>query len=213
MTISRPKLYLSLAAIVILCIAVYVQGNYGHIFRGLAEGQQGKRTLRVEDLHNLPELRVGDVVLREGIGDDSLVISQVTKSQFSHIGIVINDNPIRIMHATTNDDLDNPNQVIISTLDHFVSYAYRIAVKRYPLSDESRLSISEDAMNYVGREFVFSPESKDSLYCTTLLLKMLEPHTELDVSFSYLNIPFMAGNYLYPQSFLDDQNSTLIYQN
>ena len=90
------------------------------------------------DLH-FPPLEVGDVILRQGIGLDSMVIAKVSDSVYSHVGMVAAVNPeITIIHAAVDDRPDKANQVIASSLPFFVSKARRIAVKRYPLSAEER---------------------------------------------------------------------------
>ncbi|OCG75040.1 hypothetical protein A9G42_09320 [Gilliamella sp. Nev6-6] len=59
-------------------------------------------------------IKVGDWVFRKGIQSDSFIVNQLGGGDFSHIGMIISIQPeIKIIHATTSDDNNRLNQVIV----------------------------------------------------------------------------------------------------
>ena len=72
-------------------------------------------TLLHKNLHSLPTLEVGDIIFREGIGVESIIIQKLSKHNYTHIGLVISTKPIIILHATPDDNPKKPNQVILSS--------------------------------------------------------------------------------------------------
>ncbi len=87
-----------------------------------------KQGLEMSHLQGLPKLKVLDIVLRAGIDLDSLLISQISGSPYSHIGVVISTQPLQILHASSSD---TQNRVAVSEFEYFLAYAKGIAVKRY----------------------------------------------------------------------------------
>ena len=168
--------------------------------------------LNLSQLNDFPQLEIGDVILRQGLGVDSALISKVSHSQFSHIGMVAAVSPsIVVIHATTDDDPKHLNQVIVSSLFDFVSKSKRIAVKRYFLTEKQKREISLFLKSMLGKPFVINGE-KDSLYCSTLISKALSPYIDTKkLEYSYLDLPVISGWYLFPEEFLQDKNSSLIY--
>ena len=52
-----------------------------------------KEKLSLNTIKPLPELEVGDVILRMGVGVDSVVIAKLSNSKFSHVGIISQVHP------------------------------------------------------------------------------------------------------------------------
>lgn len=166
-------------------------------------------------LQSCPPLAVGDVLLRQGIGADSAVIIRVSGGEYSHSGMVAAVSPqVVIIHASADDDPDpaRHNQVTASTLPQFARRAVRLAVRRYPLSAGQRREIGLYLYSMLGEPFVLDG-SGDSLYCTTLLLRALSPYYEPGpLAFEDPQVPLFSGWYLYPQKFMEDSRSRLIFQ-
>lgn len=63
----------------------------------------------------LPSLEIGDLIFRAGIGSESFLIETLSQSPYSHIAIVVKTSPTILIHATTDDDKNAKNQVILSS--------------------------------------------------------------------------------------------------
>lgn len=53
---------------------------------------------------HLPSLEIGYLVFRVGIGSESFLIENLSKSPYSHIAMVVKPLQIILIHATTDDD-------------------------------------------------------------------------------------------------------------
>lgn len=152
----------------------------------------------------LSQIRVGDFIFRKGLDGDSEFIAYLSHSDFSHIGMIISTNPIQIIHATTNDNPKHKNQVIISPLSEFLHHSQYIAIKRLNLSKEKIVKIKKEALKYLGRDFVLSADER-KLYCTTFLEKAIQMQMDFEVKYTYVNVPFLKGYYLFPQAFFEHE--------
>ena len=164
-------------------------------------------TLTLADLKNLPTLQPLDIILREGVDLDSAVIAKISHSPWTHVGIVINNAPIEIIHASTTD---TNNRVARSTLADFLKNARRIAIKRYVLKDGDEAKIADFLIQQIGKDFTFNKESP--LYCTTLIAQSFAPTANLNLPYQKVDAPIFGGDYLMPKAFYDDTNSTLIFE-
>ena len=168
-------------------------------------------TLSHKDLHSLPPLEIGDIILREGIGIESIVIQKLSHHRYTHIGLVVSNKPIMILHATPDDNPFKPNQVILSSFDEFLFHARDIAIKRFPLNPATQEQIILHSSLWLGKPFVLNTDA-NALYCTTLLKEILSPFIPLDVAYEYIDFPAFKGAYLFPKAFFEDTHSTLIYE-
>lgn len=113
---------------------------------------------------------------------------------------------IRIAHATTDDDLTQPNQVLISSLADFsaIERADAIAIARPRfLSIEQREASARHMAARKGQAFVLSAREKSPFYCTTLLLDAVRQQMPgFQPRWHYLDVPVFRGYYLFPQAFL-----------
>lgn len=153
-------------------------------------------------------LEVGDWVFRSGTSQESHLIRRLSRSAYSHIGIVVETSPeVRIVHATTDDDPLHPDQVLLSKLTAFAAaeHAEAIAVARPSfLSREQRIQSALHARQHVGARFVLAARDKPHRYCTTLLrdaIRTQQPDFELP--WQTLDIALFHGEYLMPQRFAE----------
>ncbi|MCO6546474.1 MAG: hypothetical protein J6583_01670 [Gilliamella sp.] len=162
-------------------------------------------------------IKVGDWIFRKGVQTDSLIVNQLGGGDFSHIGMIISINPeIRIIHATTSDDEDNPNQVIVSTLAEFITpelaETYAIARPNF-LSEMQKQNIVDDLLTKKGQAFVLAPREETHLYCTTLLFdSIIKFQPNFNVNWQSINFPFLNGVYLFPNAFANYPDITWIYK-
>lgn len=67
-----------------------------------------------------------------------MLIEKLSNFPYTHIAMAVQTEPVVLIHATTDDDLNRKNQVILSSLRDFVKFGRKIAVKRLKFSKESR---------------------------------------------------------------------------
>lgn len=173
-----------------------------------------QQTLSLEKLPDFPQLQVGDIVLRFGVGLDSYVIASSSDSHYSHSGIISSIAPeIMITHATTADDLGaNFNGVVNVPLARFLEQSTAIAVIRYPsLSQEHYPQLQSFLKQQEGRDFSFDQSDPQGIYCTTLIEQALEPLIFLQLTRLHMDNPLAKGDYLFPEAFLHDPNAVMIY--
>lgn len=175
-------------------------------------------SLTLKDFKDLPEIKRGDLIFREGKSKDSAVIKYISNSKFSHIGVVYETEPLRIIHATTDDNLQNPNKVIISDISEFLKEAKNIAFKRINLESNQVEIFLNGLEKNLGKDFILygldsselERESKP-IYCTTLIETELRKIIPINIEYELVNFPFLSGYYLFPKAFYDNIGE-LIYE-
>lgn len=153
------------------------------------------------------QLDVGDIVLRSGINVDSIIIQKLSNSRYSHIGVITQIHPtIIVVHATTDDNPEKPNQVIETSYETFIAAEFsndHLVIRPNFLSSEEKHIFANAIQKKVGEPYVLKSKENDNLYCTTLLeqpLITLRPNILLD----WQNIDFgpFHGEYLFPDAFI-----------
>lgn len=167
-------------------------------------------------LSSLPKLEKGDWVFRQGTSLDSTLIHLLGRGQFSHIGIVIETEPnILILHATTDDMPEQPNQVIVSSTAHFFRHdlAQKIAIVRpHFLTKNQKQTVIDLLQKEIGAPFILDEKEKPHRYCTTLIehaIKHVYPN--FNPQWQAINMPFFQGRYLFPDAFFHYPKTELIY--
>lgn len=153
-------------------------------------------------------LAVGDFVFRAGTGRESALIRHASDSAWSHMGVVVAIAPqVQIVHATTDDDPDHVNQVILSSYTAFAAphLAERIAVARPQfLTPDARQKLADALRAQVGQPFVLTAREKSPRYCTTIVFDALQPlQPDLPLRWQRTDLPLFAGEYLFPQAFAE----------
>lgn len=167
-------------------------------------------------LPTLPELAVGDWVFRGGTATESYIIQTLSKGEYSHIGIIVSLAPQPlIVHATTDDDSQRLNQVLLSSLHDFVepTLAQHFAIaKPNFISTEQHQQAANWLVQQVGRPFVLTSRDQPHLYCTTLLTDALQQVVpDFQPQWQAVTAPLFKGEYLFPRAFAEYPNLTWIY--
>lgn len=199
-------------ALLATCAAVVITAS-GALYLRNELTSHGVTHLSLETIAPLPKLKVGDLIFRMGVSADSYIIAEVTDSKYSHMGIISEVEPeILVTHATTADDAGSLYEGVITIpLKNFVSEASALAIARYPqLSDEDIPAIVSFLKSKEGAPFVLT-SSPSALYCSSLVQFALQDHLKLNIKRSYISLPGVAGNYLFPQAFINDPNLKIIY--
>ena len=166
---------------------------------------------------NLPPLAVGDWVFRAGTSAESHLIQTLSDGEFSHIGMVVSLQPeALIVHATTDDDPQRANQVLISTLHEFIdrqlAHNFAIARPHFVTEEESQLA-ADRVLKQLQQPFVLAERNTEHLYCTTLLANALD-HTAIPFQpkWQQMNAPLLSGEYLFPNAFADYSGIEWLYR-
>lgn len=165
----------------------------------------------------LPPLAVGDWVFRSGTAQESYVIQTLSKSEYSHLGIIVSLEPqTLIVHATTNDDAQRPDQVIISTLNDFIHPAlaqhYAIVRPNF-INTAQHQAAAQWLIQQVGRPFVLTARDNPHLYCTTLVADAIQQITaDFQPRWQTITAPLFTGEYLFPQAFAEYPDLTWLYR-
>lgn len=151
-------------------------------------------------------LEKGDWIFRGGTSADSKFIRYLSKSDYSHIGIIAETHPdILVVHATTDDDPEKPNQVLLTPLNEFLAadkaQSYAIARPKF-LNGRQRHQTARYALSKIGRPFILSSRDQSHYYCTILLLDAVRSQTaSFNPKWQHLNLAVFHGDYLFPESF------------
>lgn len=162
---------------------------------------------------NLPELQVGDVIVRQGVSVDSAIIAQFSASIYSHVGMVAQVEPeLTVIHATTADDAGAPHAGVVEVpLSAFVHESTAIAIVRFPLPANALAPIQSYLRSKLGTEFRLDASAERN-YCSTIVAEALAPHLTLELKPIYLSLPLIDGDYLFPQAFVDEPHGHIIFR-
>lgn len=164
-------------------------------------------------------VKLGDFIVRQGTAYESELIKNLSGSQYSHVGLIIQVEPrILIIHATTDDKKDKPNQVIVSTLSEFVQpkLAKGWAIYRNDkLTSEDIEKIIKNTKMQMGEPFFLSVKNEkvQGVYCTTLIANHLPRSIYHSLQWQQIDILGLHGEILYPNALVDENvGSRLIYK-
>lgn len=168
------------------------------------------------DLSHLPPLELGDWVLRAGTVLDSKIIMEVSHSDYSHIGMIVQITPqILVIHATTDDGYSQKNQVFLSPLKEFVSSNLAenfLILRPHFLSFEQKKHIAQLLIQDEGKAFLLASRDQPHLYCTTLLENAIQKeYPAFKPHWTKLDTAFFSGEYLFPNAFQEYENVEIIF--
>lgn len=169
------------------------------------------------DLSQLPALQTGDWLFRLGHSADSRLVQQMGGGDYSHIGMVVATAPrVLVVHATTDDDPQRLNQVLISTLEDFLqpALARHFAIARPGfLSAHQKQAAAQALVDAVGAPFVLEVRDQPHRYCTTLLAEAIQAQDPaFEPAWTRLDNPLYHGDLLFPSAFADYPGITWLYR-
>ncbi len=117
----------------------------------------------------LHSIKTGDIIFRKESNFLSDMFSNIDKSEYSHIAIVLKvDENLKIYHIESNQEKDD---LKIDTFEKFTKFSSKIAVYRYykEIDVEKIVQILEDyEKNKIEFDLDFDLKN-DKLYCTELI--------------------------------------------
>ena len=171
------------------------------------------------DTSRLPKLQIGDLVLRKGTVLDSSIITHLSKSNYSHIGIISALTPqIMVTHATTDDELTHKDAVVTTPLKLFLAKAFskKTAIIRINFIDDEKAKLIVDKVKQkLGYPYYITGDkySPKKLYCTSLLYDAIkEVYPKFSLQYQHINQPIFKGDYLFVEAFFQIKDKTLLYQ-
>lgn len=169
------------------------------------------------DLSQLPALQAGDWLFRLGHSADSRLVQQMGGGDYSHIGMVVATEPrVLVVHATTDDDPQRLNQVLISTLEDFLqpALARHFAIARPGfMSVHQKQAAAHALVEAIGAPFVLEVRSQPHRYCTTLLAEAIKAQDPaFEPVWTRLDNPFYRGDLLFPRAFADYPGVEWLYR-
>ena len=163
-----------------------------------------------------PKIQLGDWVLREGTGYESQLIKQLSGSHYSHIGVVSQVKPtVQIIHATTDDDPEHPNQVIVSSLAEFTQtkWANSWAIYRNTSLTPKQINESLHSLHQsIGQHFEIDVKENNPKYCTTIIYDSLPISMQSQLLWKQVSLTVMKGEILFPNAFIELKDTKLIYR-
>lgn len=172
------------------------------------------KTLTRLDLKDLPNLELGDLVFRLGDEFDSALIAQISASKYSHIAIVVNLEPLTLLHATTTGESGGENAVILSEFDEFLLHARNIGVARINfLNSSQKMELVNALKMRLGEKFVLAKSTEENLYCTTLIEREIRKiYPAFSPRYIHIDAPIFNGEYLAPKAFWEYDEIEILYE-
>nr|WP_314167465.1 YiiX/YebB-like N1pC/P60 family cysteine hydrolase [uncultured Campylobacter sp.] len=188
---------LALAKKFLICL-IFATGGLGELWM-LTRAPTAKESLRVPD-EILSNLRTGDLVFRLGDVTDSRIIATATDFKYSHVGMIVRERPLLVVHAVTGEG--ERDGVATVSMREFLAHARDFGAVRIKfLSEEQKARLAASLLRRVGEDFTLRPRGEANLYCTTLLEQEISKITEFSPQYFKLNLAVLGGEYLAPKAF------------
>lgn len=131
------------------------------------------------------KLEPGDIIMRKGVGPLSFQIMNSTKEEYSHCGIIVQqEGTWRVIHSMGGSVSNNHDDGMqIMDLDEFVTYAAdsMLFICRATFQDSIGYKINETAYDFLAEDapfdHSFSLFTRDEIYCSELLFYVLRDVT------------------------------------
>ena len=198
----------ALAKKLLVCL-IFALGAFGELWT-LTRAPTAKEPLRVPD-EILSNLRTGDLVFRMGDVTDSRIIATATNFKYSHVGIIVRERPLVIVHAVTGEG--ERDGVAAVSMQEFLAHARDFGAARINfLSEEQKARLAASLLKRVGEGFTLRPRGEANLYCTTLLEQEISKITEFSPQYFKLSLAALGGEYLAPKAFWHYGGVEILYE-
>lgn len=199
---------LALAKKFLICL-ILAAGGLGELWM-LTHAPAAKEPLRVPD-EILSNLRTGDLVFRLGDVTDSRIIATATDFKYSHVGMIVREHPLLVVHAVTGEG--EQDGVAAVSMQEFLAHARDFgAVRMKFLSEEQKARLAASLLKRLGESFTLRPRGEANLYCTTLLEQEISKIMEFSPQYFELNLAVLGGEYLAPKAFWHYGGVEILYE-
>ncbi|WP_177388298.1 YiiX/YebB-like N1pC/P60 family cysteine hydrolase [uncultured Campylobacter sp.] len=198
----------ALAKKLLVCL-IFATGGLGELWT-LTRAPVAKEPLRVPD-EILSNLRTGDLVFRLGDVTDSRIIATTTDFKYSHVGMIVRERPLLVVHAVTGEG--ERDGVAAVSMREFLTHARDFGAARMKfLSEEQKARLADSLLRRVGEDFTLRPRGEANLYCTTLLEQEISKITEFSPQYFKLSLAVLSGEYLAPKAFWHYSGVEILYE-
>lgn len=198
----------ALAKKLLVCL-IFALSGLGELWT-LTRAPTAKEPLWVPD-EILSNLRTGDLVFRMGDVTDSRIIATATNFKYSHVGIIVRERPLVIVHAVTGEG--ERDGVATVSMGEFLPHARDFGAARINfLSEEQKARLAASLLKRVGEGFTLRPRGEANLYCTTLLEQEISKITEFSPQYFKLSLAVLGGEYLAPKAFWHYGGVEILYE-
>ena len=198
----------ALAKKLLVCL-IFALGAFGELWT-LTRAPTAKEPLRVPD-EILSNLRTGDLVFRLGDVTDSRIIATATDFKYSHVGMIVRERPLLVVHAVTGEG--ERDGVAAVSMQEFLAHARDFGAARINfLSEEQKARLATSLLKRVGEGFTLRPRGEANLYCTTLLEQEISKITEFSPQYFKLSLAALGGEYLAPKAFWHYGGIEILYE-
>ena len=198
----------ALAKKLLVCL-IFALGGLGELWT-LTRAPVAKEPLWVPD-EILSNLRTGDLVFRMGDVTDSRIIATATNFKYSHVGMIVRERPLLVVHAVTDEG--ERDGVAAVSMREFLAHARDFgAVRMKFLNKEQKARLAASLLKRVGEGFTLRPRGETNLYCTTLLEQEISKITEFSPQYFKLSLAALGGEYLAPKAFWHYGGVEILYE-
>ena len=198
----------ALAKKLLVCL-IFALGGLGELWT-LTRAPTAKEPLWVPD-EILSNLRTGDLVFRLGDVTDRRIIATTTDFKYSHVGIIVRESPLLVVHAVTGEG--ERDGVAAVSMREFLAHARDFGAARMKfLSEEQKARLAASLLRRVGESFTLRPRGEANLYCTTLLEQEISKITEFSPQYFKLNLAVLGGEYLASKAFWHHGGVEILYE-
>lgn len=161
-------------------------------------------------LHEVIEVREGDLLFRAGRGWRSAIVRSASNSMLTHVGVVdlAEEGQAYVIHAAPAEGKQE-GKVRRQSLREFVGQesASALIVYRPNLEEASLRRAVRAAEGYAKSGISFDDDfnlaSDDALYCTELIWKaFLDAGVDLQLIRTEVTFPGMTGEYIFPEDIM-----------
>ena len=198
----------ALAKKLLVCL-IFALGGLGELWM-LTHAPAAKEPLRVPD-EILSNLRTGDLVFRLGNITDSRIIATATDFKYSHVGMIVRERPLLVVHAVTGEG--EQDGVAAVSMREFLAHARDFGAARMKfLNEEQKERLAASLLKRVGEDFTLRPRGEANLYCTTLLEQEISKITEFSPQYFKLGLAVLGSEYLAPKAFWHYGDVEILYE-
>lgn len=153
------------------------------------------------------KLRVGDMILRQGVSWESRMIRQIDGSNYSHIAYVTQTNPeVWVVHAATDEVPGKKYQVVKEKLTGFLSAKNAEGYAAYRpdfMSVSDRELAASELEKMQGQPFILASQNQPHRYCTTIIRQVIHKrYPSYNPAWKNISYKNQQGTYLTPSAMI-----------
>ncbi|MDR0468078.1 MAG: hypothetical protein LBG67_04425 [Campylobacteraceae bacterium] len=159
-------------------------------------------------------VKSGYMIFRDGTELISDVVTSADDSEYSHVGMLYNDQGLwRVVHATPSEKKNQKDGVVVDDFEFFIdkNRSKKYAIYEVIANENEYEKSVKNTLSQIGREFHY--DEKKGIYCTLLLYRAWQTAgVELDVKFKKVDFLILKGEYVFLKGFMSSPRLKLVYK-